>query len=153
MVYIRGSRHDFDDWAANGCTGWSYKDVLPYFIKSENVQIPELQNSGTYIPMPHNGYFERFNACCWEIHDNSGQANQCNGAIKNKSEFELDAWKPSNKKMKCILLRSLKCHLMFSLLRRNSFWFQITMVKKDRSTSTPAMPRPSWIYMAAPWRS
>ncbi|KAK3098155.1 hypothetical protein FSP39_016702 [Pinctada imbricata] len=45
MVYVRGSRHDFDDWAANGCEGWSYKDVLPYFIKSENIQIPELRNS------------------------------------------------------------------------------------------------------------
>ncbi|KAK3096962.1 hypothetical protein FSP39_005120 [Pinctada imbricata] len=46
MVYVRGSRHDFDDWAANGCEGWSYKDVLPYFIKSENVQISELRRSG-----------------------------------------------------------------------------------------------------------
>ncbi|MEM6912416.1 MAG: GMC family oxidoreductase N-terminal domain-containing protein [Pseudomonadota bacterium] len=35
MIYIRGSRHDYDRWAAAGCTGWSYDDVLPYFIKSE----------------------------------------------------------------------------------------------------------------------
>ncbi|XP_048768060.1 glucose dehydrogenase [FAD, quinone]-like [Ostrea edulis] len=45
MQYIRGSRHDYDGWAREGCTGWSYRDVLPYFIKSEDVQIPELQNS------------------------------------------------------------------------------------------------------------
>ncbi|KAK3097269.1 hypothetical protein FSP39_008216, partial [Pinctada imbricata] len=45
MVYVRGSRHDFDDWAANGCQGWSYKDVLPYFIKSENIQISDCKNS------------------------------------------------------------------------------------------------------------
>ncbi|XP_048768069.2 glucose dehydrogenase [FAD, quinone]-like [Ostrea edulis] len=45
MQYIRGSRHDYDGWAREGCTGWSYRDVLPYFIKSEDVQIPELQKS------------------------------------------------------------------------------------------------------------
>ena len=35
MIYIRGDRQDFDDWAAGGCTGWSYGDVLPYFLRSE----------------------------------------------------------------------------------------------------------------------
>lgn len=36
MCYSRGQSADYDDWAAMGCAGWSYKDVLPYFIKSEN---------------------------------------------------------------------------------------------------------------------
>ena len=37
MFHIRGHRLDFDDWAAtHGCTGWSYADVLPYFIRSES---------------------------------------------------------------------------------------------------------------------
>jgi choline dehydrogenase len=35
MVYIRGSPLDFDDWAAAGNPGWSYDEVLPYFIRSE----------------------------------------------------------------------------------------------------------------------
>jgi len=35
MVYMRGNRRDFDDWAANGCTGWSFAECLPYFKKSE----------------------------------------------------------------------------------------------------------------------
>ncbi|XP_048768061.2 alcohol dehydrogenase [acceptor]-like [Ostrea edulis] len=45
LQYIRGSRHDYDGWAREGCAGWGYRDVLPYFIKSEDVQIPELQKS------------------------------------------------------------------------------------------------------------
>ncbi|MFM0549629.1 GMC family oxidoreductase N-terminal domain-containing protein [Paraburkholderia sediminicola] len=35
MVYIRGHRNDYDEWAALGCTGWGYDDVLPYFRRSE----------------------------------------------------------------------------------------------------------------------
>ena len=35
MVYIRGNRWDYDKWAATGCPGWSYDEVLPYFKRSE----------------------------------------------------------------------------------------------------------------------
>lgn len=35
MVYIRGHQKDYDHWAALGNNGWSFKDVLPYFKKSE----------------------------------------------------------------------------------------------------------------------
>jgi choline dehydrogenase len=36
MVYMRGLPIDFADWAARGLTGWSYDEVLPYFLRSEN---------------------------------------------------------------------------------------------------------------------
>ena len=36
MVYIRGHRSDYDGWAALGNAGWSYAEVLPYFLRSEN---------------------------------------------------------------------------------------------------------------------
>lgn len=35
MLYIRGHPKDFDEWTSMGAEGWSYKDVLPYFKKSE----------------------------------------------------------------------------------------------------------------------
>ncbi|MEM7780311.1 MAG: FAD-dependent oxidoreductase [Pseudomonadota bacterium] len=35
MVYIRGNKWDYDNWAEMGCDDWSYDDVLPYFRKAE----------------------------------------------------------------------------------------------------------------------
>src|SRR6266545_3934176 len=37
MAYVRGHPGDFDAWAAEGATGWSYDEVLPYFRKSEGL--------------------------------------------------------------------------------------------------------------------
>ncbi|HLI10005.1 MAG TPA: GMC family oxidoreductase N-terminal domain-containing protein [Alphaproteobacteria bacterium] len=36
MVYIRGQPDDFDDWQAQGNPGWGWRDVLPYFRRSED---------------------------------------------------------------------------------------------------------------------
>ena len=38
MVYSRGHPRDYDDWAAQGASGWDYASVLPYFVRSENNQ-------------------------------------------------------------------------------------------------------------------
>ena len=37
MIYIRGSRHDFQTWRdEHGCTGWGYEDLMPYFRRAED---------------------------------------------------------------------------------------------------------------------
>jgi choline dehydrogenase len=36
MVFVRGNRQNYDDWAAAGCAGWSYADVLPSFKRFED---------------------------------------------------------------------------------------------------------------------
>jgi choline dehydrogenase len=36
MLYVRGCAADYDGWAADGCPGWSWDEVLPYFRHAEN---------------------------------------------------------------------------------------------------------------------
>ncbi len=46
MLYVRGNKRDYDLWAENGAYGWSWQDVLPYFIKSEDNQDPAVAANG-----------------------------------------------------------------------------------------------------------
>ena len=39
MIYARGSPTDYDTWAEMGADGWTFDDVLPYFLKSEDSQL------------------------------------------------------------------------------------------------------------------
>ena len=48
MLYVRGNKRDFDRWAAEGNTGWSFDDVLPYFKKSEDNRNPFLAANTKY---------------------------------------------------------------------------------------------------------
>jgi choline dehydrogenase-like flavoprotein len=52
MIYIRGAKADFDAWAYNGAPGWSYRDVLPYFKKSEDYEDGPSEYHGTGGPLP-----------------------------------------------------------------------------------------------------
>jgi len=50
-MYVRGHRDDFDKWEQMGNPGWSYADVLPYFIKPEHATFsgnidPDYHGSG-----------------------------------------------------------------------------------------------------------
>ncbi len=36
LIYVRGQQQDFDVWRQLGCTGWSFDDCLPYFIRAED---------------------------------------------------------------------------------------------------------------------
>ena len=69
MAYFRGPAKDYDDWAAMGNPGWSYADLLPYFLRSENN--PEYAGSpyhatggpmGVMFPTSRNPLCDDFNA-------------------------------------------------------------------------------------------
>jgi choline dehydrogenase len=49
MVYIRGNRRDYDEW---GVPGWSFKDLLPYFLKAEDNERGASQWHGSGGPLP-----------------------------------------------------------------------------------------------------
>ncbi|XP_046744286.1 glucose dehydrogenase [FAD, quinone]-like [Diprion similis] len=45
MLYVRANRKDYDTWRDLGNPGWGYEDILPYFMKAENISIPDLRGS------------------------------------------------------------------------------------------------------------
>ena len=51
MIYIRGNRADFDEWAAAGHEGWGYDDVLPYFKRAEDNERGESYYHGVGGPL------------------------------------------------------------------------------------------------------
>ena len=60
MTHVRGNKHDFHEWESMGCVGWGYKDVLPYFLKSEDMSIANLKSSeyhssGGYLAVSNGG--------------------------------------------------------------------------------------------------
>ncbi|HEX9042357.1 MAG TPA: GMC family oxidoreductase N-terminal domain-containing protein [Trebonia sp.] len=53
MIYIRGSRLDYDTWRDEyGCTGWGYKELLPYFLRAEDNARGAGPYHGTGGPLP-----------------------------------------------------------------------------------------------------
>ena len=46
MLYVRGNKNDYDNWANLGNEGWDYDTVLKYFKKSENYKAPIDSDNG-----------------------------------------------------------------------------------------------------------
>ncbi|KAF2900364.1 hypothetical protein ILUMI_05823 [Ignelater luminosus] len=64
MIYMRGNPLDFDEWEQQGNPGWSYKDVFPYFLKSEDNKNPDLvdpyyHNTGGYQSVSIHAYQDK----------------------------------------------------------------------------------------------
>ena len=51
MVYVRGTRRDYDRWEELGATGWGFRDVFPYFLKSEAWSGESSQAHGAHGPL------------------------------------------------------------------------------------------------------
>lgn len=50
LLWVRGTKYDYERWSEMGIKGWSYEENLPYYIKTESVNIRSLQGS------PRRGY-------------------------------------------------------------------------------------------------
>jgi len=51
MIYIRGNVVDFDGWVDEGAPGWSYREMLPYFIRSEGNERGDPRFHGSSGPL------------------------------------------------------------------------------------------------------
>jgi choline dehydrogenase len=52
MIYIRGNKADYDAWRDDfGCAGWGYRELLPYFLRSEANQRGASPYHGTEGPL------------------------------------------------------------------------------------------------------
>jgi choline dehydrogenase-like flavoprotein len=52
MVYVRGNKQNFDDWAAEGCTGWGFADALRCYKRMEDWEAGENAYRGAGGPIP-----------------------------------------------------------------------------------------------------
>lgn len=52
MIYVRGSRTDYDGWRDAGNPGWGFEEVLPYFKRSEDNERGESVFHGSGGPLP-----------------------------------------------------------------------------------------------------
>jgi len=50
MIYLRGNRADYDEWAADGAVGWSYDEILPYYKRAEDNERGESEYHGVGGP-------------------------------------------------------------------------------------------------------
>src|SRR6202142_2442167 len=83
MVYIRGNRADYDEWAAMGFEGWGWDDVLPYFLRAEDNERGASELHGAGGPLSVTEGRSRYRTCEAFI-EAGGQAGRarnedCNG--------------------------------------------------------------------------
>jgi choline dehydrogenase len=64
MVYVRGQPGDFDDWRTAGNPGWSYREVLPYFIRLEDHAWGASEYHGAGGPVHVSDESERVHPLC-----------------------------------------------------------------------------------------
>ncbi|XP_029041248.1 glucose dehydrogenase [FAD, quinone]-like [Osmia bicornis bicornis] len=76
MIYSRGSPSDYDNWVAQGNPGWSYREILPYFTKSENCRLLDqdvrFHGHGGYLDVTTAPYSSPLKECFLRAGDELG---------------------------------------------------------------------------------
>jgi choline dehydrogenase len=106
QVYIRGTQADFDHWARNGAAGWSFEEVLPYFLRSESWKGARREGRGVHGPLSVSPLREAhptcgvFLAACAEI--GLPTLEDCNGRDMEGAFLtqasQRDGWRCSTEK-------------------------------------------------------
>lgn len=84
MIYMRGDRRDYDSWSAQGNPGWSYEEVLPYFLKSENSKLSyqedEYHGRGGYLDVTNPPFVSKLREPFLQSAEEMGYSvGDCNG--------------------------------------------------------------------------
>lgn len=87
LIYIRGQREDFDDWARLGAEGWDYNSVLPHFRNLESYSGAPSQFRGSHGPLQISD-LRNSNTACDAWMEAAGEAglprnSDFNGATTN----------------------------------------------------------------------
>lgn len=128
MVYVRGHARDFDHWQEQGAQGWSYADVLPYFMRMENWHGPETSPwRGTDGPLHvsraqqghplHHAFVEAGRQAGYpETPDYNGEQQEGFGAF-DMTVWRGRRWSTANAYLRPALKRP-NCRLVHGLARR-----------------------------------
>jgi choline dehydrogenase len=88
MIYVRGQPGDFDDWAAEGNPGWAWRDVLPYFRKSEDHVWGASEFHGAGGPMRVSDFADQVHPLCENFVRACGEAGIARNADFNGASHE-----------------------------------------------------------------
>ena len=98
LMYVRGSRNDYDGWASMGNKGWGWDDLLPYFLKHQTLDPLETKHPNPQY-MPHAA-MENYHGRDGPIHTSFNDVTYpfeedfCNAAyeITGRKSTLHDAW-------------------------------------------------------------
>ena len=102
MVYVRGHRQDYDNWADMGNSGWSYDEVLPYFRLSEHNERIDDEYHGRSGPLwvsdlrtdsPFHDYFtDAARECDYPINQDFNGADQEGVGVYQVTQKHGERW-------------------------------------------------------------
>lgn len=109
-VYVRGDPTEFDSWRSQGCPGWGYSDVLPYFKRME--EFPE----GDPVQRGHDGpigvvKLEKFDPLAEGFVDAGVEAGHKRNEDYNDGHYEGAAY------LQYSTRRGFRCSTSFTYLR------------------------------------
>ena len=94
MLYVRGNKEDYDKWESMGNKGWSYKDVLPYFMKAEQQMgrydhDSKYHGKDGYLPVSDVPFSSPLVEMYEELANNSGIPSNTDFNAENQFTFDV----------------------------------------------------------------